>query len=415
MASEFDTKTTQVQMSSPAVEKMLAFYEPKLAGIMGGNINTASFAPTVASQNKVQQEAMKLGLGQQGFTYDPATGGISQTGLASFEPYLTNAATAAGQIQGAGAGALSNAQSAINQMQGLAGAQAISGAAQPSMQLAQADLATARGDLSSARDLTGAGTGTGVGSIAEYMSPYQQQVIDTTLANYDLDTSNQYNQLQQAQGMRNTLGSGRGEAALEQARADRGRNRALLEAQLRQQNFMNAQQARSADQASRMNITQQAANFAGQQSNLGQLQSGFIGQDVNALQSAGTTQGQLSGSQMTPFQNALAAQTQLASLAPSLNAQQMGVLSAFGDQSQKQTQAGLDALAQKNKLAQYAPYEQLGFVGQQISGLMGGYGTGTSIGTTAGPQPTSGQSLMAGLGTGAGILTQLGGLFTGQG
>ena len=59
MASEFDTKTTQVQMSSPAVEKMLAFYEPKLAGIMGGNINTASFAPTVASQNKVQQEAMK--------------------------------------------------------------------------------------------------------------------------------------------------------------------------------------------------------------------------------------------------------------------------------------------------------------------------------------------------------------------
>ena len=117
--------------------------------------------------------------------------------------------------------------------------------------------------------------------------------------------------------------------------------------------------------------------------------------------------------QMSPFQNALAAQTQLASLAPSLGAQQFGVLSAFGDQQQKQTQAGLDALAQTNKLAQYAPYEQLGFVGQQISGLMGGYGTGTSIGTTAGPQPTSGQSLMAGLGTGAGILSSLGGLFGG--
>ena len=114
---------------------------------------------------------------------------------------------------------------------------------------------------------------------------------------------------------------------------------------------------------------------------------------------------------MSPFQNALAAQTQLASLAPSLRAQQFGVLSAFGDQQQKQTQAGLDALAQTNKLAQYAPYEQLGFVGQQISGLMGGYGTGTSIGTTAGPQPTPGAQLAAGIGTGAGILTSLGGLF----
>ena len=38
MASEFDTRTTQVQMSSPAVEKMLAFFEPKLQGILGGNI-----------------------------------------------------------------------------------------------------------------------------------------------------------------------------------------------------------------------------------------------------------------------------------------------------------------------------------------------------------------------------------------
>ena len=415
MASEFDTRTTQVQMSSPAVEKMLAFFEPKLQGILGGNINTAAFAPTIAAQNQAQQQAMQTALGQQGFTYDPATGAVSQTGLASFQPYLKQATTAADQIQGAGASALANAAGAINQMQGLAGAQAISGAAQPSMQLAQADLATARTDLGSARDLTGAGTGTGVGSVAEYMSPYQQQVIDATLANYDLDTSNQFNQLQQAQGMRGTLGGGRGEAALQQAQADRGRGRALLEAQLRQQNFLNAQQARSADQAARMGITQQSANFAGQQANLGQLQSGFIGSDINALQSAGTTQGQLAGSQMSPFQNALAAQTQLASLAPSLGAQQFGVLSAFGDQQQKQTQAGLDALAQTNKLAQYAPYEQLGFVGQQISGLMGGYGTGTSIGTTAGPQPSSKDQMLAGLGTGAGILANLGSLFTGGG
>ena len=392
MASEFDTRTTQVSMSSPAVEKMLAMYEPKLAGILGGNINTAAFAPTVASQSQAQQEAMKLGLGQQGFSYDPATGAVTQTGLASFQPYLNDATTAAGQIQGAGATALQNAASAINQMQGLAGAQAISGAADPSMQLAQADLAGARNVLGQ--------------NIGDFMSPYQSQVIDAALAEYDLDTSNQFSQLQQAQGMRGTLGGGRGEAALQQALADRGRNRAALQADLLTRGYQQAASDRN----------QQAANLMGlsaQQAGLGESLGGLRGQDITALQSAGTTQGQLAGSQMSPFQNALAAQTQLASLAPSLGAQQFGVLSAFGDQQQKQTQAGLDALAQTNKLAQYAPYEQLGFVGQQISGLMGGYGTGTSIGTTAGPQPTSGQSLMAGLGTGAGILSSLGGLFGG--
>ena len=333
---------------------------------------------------------MKLGLGQQGFSYDPATGAVTQTGLASFQPYLKDATTAAGQIQGAGATALQNAASAINQMQGLAGAQAISGAADPSMQLAQADLAGARNVLGQ--------------NIGDFMSPYQSQVIDAALAEYDLDTSNQFSQLQQAQGMRGTLGGGRGEAALQQALADRGRNRAALQAQLLTQGFDKAIAAQNQKVAN-------LGNLSAQQANLGQLQSGFAGQDITALQSAGTTQGQLAGSQMSPFQNALAAQTQLASLAPSLRAQQFGVLSAFGDQQQKQTQAGLDALAQTNKLAQYAPYEQLGFVGQQISGLMGGYGTGTSIGTTAGPQPTPGAQLAAGIGTGAGILTSLGGLF----
>ena len=268
MASEFDTRTTQVQMSSPAVEKMLAFFEPKLQGILGGNINTAAFAPTIAAQNQVQQQAMKTALGQQGFTYDPATGGVSQTGLASFQPYLKQATTAADQIQGAGASALANAAGAINQMQGLAGAQAISGAAQPSMQLAQADLATARTDLGSARDLTGAGTGTGVGSVAEYMSPYQQQVIDATLANYDLDTSNQFNQLQQAQGMRGTLGGGRGEAALQQAQADRGRGK-MGSPKLRPGPSQPARPVSNTDQTAPKTVQRRGRRHGGQVEGLG--------------------------------------------------------------------------------------------------------------------------------------------------
>ena len=147
---------------------------------------------------------------------------------------------------------------------------------------------------------------------------------------------------------------------------------------------------------------------------LGQAASGYAGQDIGALQQAGTAQGQLAGSQMSPFQNALAAQTQLAGDVGRLGAQQFGVLSSFGDQQQKYDQAGIDAMANRNKLQQYAPYEQLGFVGQQISGLMGGYGTGTTIGSTQGPQPRSGESLASGLMSTSGILANLGSLF-GQG
>ena len=90
MASEFDTRTTQVQMSSPAVEKMLAFFEPKLQGILGGNINTAAYAPTIAAQNQAQQQAMQTALGQQGFTYEPATGAVGGSGIARSEVFIVS-------------------------------------------------------------------------------------------------------------------------------------------------------------------------------------------------------------------------------------------------------------------------------------------------------------------------------------
>ena len=141
MASEFDTRTTQVSMSSPAVEKMLAFFEPKLQGILGGTFKHSCFCTNNSITKPSTTRSNGLGLGQQGFTYDPTTGSVART--EQLEPYLADATAAAGQIH-AGASALANAAGAINQMQGLAGAQAISGAAQPSMQLAQADLAGAR-------------------------------------------------------------------------------------------------------------------------------------------------------------------------------------------------------------------------------------------------------------------------------
>jgi hypothetical protein len=122
-------------------------------------------------------------------------------------------------------------------------------------------------------------------------------------------------------------------------------------------------------------------------------------------------QGALAQSQMSPYQQALQANMQLARAIPQFGAQQFGILSSFGDQQQQYQQAGLDAIAQRNKMAQYAPYEQMGFVGGQLAALMGGYPGGTSIGTTTAPGPTGMQSALgAGL-VGSGILANLGSLF----
>ena len=120
MASQYDTRHTQTELSSPAVETLLGVYGPKLSGILGGNINTASFAPAVAAQNQAQQQAMQTAFGQQGFTYDPATGAVGGSGIAAFQPYLDSATSAANQIQGAGQAPLGMAAGATNQMQGLA-------------------------------------------------------------------------------------------------------------------------------------------------------------------------------------------------------------------------------------------------------------------------------------------------------
>lgn len=393
-------ETTSTTLSSPHIESMLAMFGPKLTGILGGNIQTDAFAPSVAAQNQAQQQAMKTALGQQGFTYDPTSGAVGGSGIAAFQPYLDRATTAANQIQGAGAGALTNAQAAMNQMQGLAGAQAISGAATPYQQQAMADLAGARG-------LQGPGAGTGPGSISEYMDPQRQAYIDAELAAYDQGASQRIQDLRLNQGQMGVFGGTRAaQAQIAQAQQDQ-LNRNLLSGRLEREAFMDATGRRQQDISNRMGISQQTGA-------LGQAASGYAGQDIGALQQAGTAQGQLAGSQMSPFQNALAAQSQLAGDVGRLGAQQFGVLSSFGDQQQKYAQAGIDSMANRNKLQQYAPYEQLGFVGQQISGLMGGYGTGTTVGSTQGPQPSSGESLASGLMSTSGILANLGSLF-GQG
>ena len=418
------TTTTQ-QLSSPSIEAALSLFTPQLMGMLSGNVDTDSFAPRVAAQNQLQQAAITSALRGQGYNYDPATGAVTGSGIGAYQPFLDAAGRAAGQIQGAGAGALRQAQSALDQQQMLTQGLYTSKAASPFMQRAgsaadAAQAAAAAGQGAGTADFAAARRLSEPGAYDQFMSPYQQEVIDATRADYEAELQRQQAKLGTSAG--SAFGGGRFGVAQGELAAQGARGLAGTLAGLRQSGFAQAQQAARQAAAQRMGLGQaelaQAAQNVGLFGQAGQLQSGLAGQaagiagqDISALGQTAQMQGALAQSQMSPYQQALQANMQLARAIPQFGAQQFGILSSFGDQQQQYQQAGLDAIAQRNKMAQYAPYEQMGFVGGQLAALMGGYPGGTSIGTTTAPGPTGTQSALgAGL-VGSGILANLGSLF----
>ena len=190
----------------------------------------------------------------------------------------------------------------------------------------------------------------------QFMSPYQQQVIDTTLNEFDRQKQMALAQ-QQAQAV---AGGAFGGAREGVQRAEYGaqtlQDRAALQAQLLQQGFGQAQQA------------------AGQ-----------------------------------AFQQ----QQGLASLQPQLVSGQIGALSALGQQQQQQQQAILDAQASAAKEAAFEPYTRFGLVGQQLTGLAGGFPG--QVQTYNPIQPASASQTLfgslAGLGGLAGKVLGKGGIF----
>jgi hypothetical protein len=190
----------------------------------------------------------------------------------------------------------------------------------------------------------------------QFMSPYQQQVIDTTLTEFDRQKQMALAQ-QQAQAV---AGGAFGGAREGVQRAEYGaqtlQDRAALQAQLLQQGFGQAQQA------------------AGQ-----------------------------------AFQQ----QQGLASLQPQLLGSQIGAMSALGQQQQQQQQAILDAQATAAKEAAFEPYTRYGLVGQQLTGLAGGFPG--QVQTYNPIQPASASQTLfgslAGLGGLAGKVLGKGGIF----
>jgi len=213
--------------------------------------------------------------------------------------------------------------------------------------------------------VTGAGTGTGVagyqpfldqaaaysgpGAYKQFMSPYQQDVIDTTLAEYDI---------QAAKGAQGTaadaiaagaFGGGREGVRRAEYGAASDRNRAGTQAKLLQEGFTQANQ-----------LANQAFN---QQMNLG----GFS--------------------------------RNLASLQPSLAASGIQTLGAAGTGALAYDQALLDAEQQRNQLAYNEPLSRLNAFGSGIASQLSGAPTTTtttSLGGAGSVSPLS-SALSAGL------------------
>jgi hypothetical protein len=131
----------------------------------------------------------------------------------------------------------------------------------------QTGAVTAAGGLGSLVG-TGAGGADVQGSIASYMSPYQQQVIDASLAEFDRNAAMDQNKISDSAISMGAFGGGREGVMQAESLSNSRMGRAQLQANLLNQGFQQAQTARAGD------LTAQQGLGTYQQG-LGQGQQGY--------------------------------------------------------------------------------------------------------------------------------------------
>ena len=418
-----------VQQKSPGIEALLEVYGPELANLLRTPIRPGglpgvygSFLPEIAAQDAAQTQAYNLAVQQ-------ATGGPG--GVAAFQPFLNQAAQAANlqqQAATAGQGAGQQAiQNALNQAN-LAGLAAIAGqgAGQAGITQAQAianqmQQAAVAGQQAAQPFLQAAQQFTGPQAFQQFMSPYQEQVIDATRTELQRELDRQQAQLGAQAVQSGAFGGSRFGVAQGELAAQGAQGIASTLANLRQQGFQSAQQAAAQALAQQLGLGSAAQQQAA--ANLGLFGQGLQGQlagtqaaqqqaaqNLALFGAAGQQQlGAGSGLMQQAGQNvglagqALAGQAGLAQLQPQLAAQNVGLLGQFGQQQQLQAQAIIDAEKQGAKMIAYEPYDRFGFFGGQLTGIMGGYPGGVSFSSQMQQTPNPFQQILGGLGTIAGI------------
>jgi hypothetical protein len=223
-------------------------------------------------------------------------------------------------------------------------------------------------DTAAAGALGTAGGFTGPQAYQQFQSPYQQDIIDATLAEYDTQAAAGMTGIGQQAAMSGNLGGGREGVMRSQYQNKSDLNRSLLQSGLLQQGYTQSNQL---------------ANQAfGQQMNLGQAQQGLS-------------------------QN----QQGLAGLVPGLYGQDIGTLQAAGSGQQAQAQAVLDAQREGNRLEAYEPYERLGYQGQGIASIASGAPGQYQSSVT--PNPTPLQTALGIASVGGGLMGNYGDMMRG--
>ena len=132
---------------------------------------------------------------------------------------------------------------------------------------------------------------TGPQAFQQFMSPFQQQVIDTTLSDFDRQASMGRQGIRDQAFTAGAFGGGREGVQMAEYNSNNLRNRASLLAGLQQQGFTQANQLAQ-------NAFQQQGNLASQQMGLSNFQRGSLGQDVSALGNLGAFRQGLTQSQL---------------------------------------------------------------------------------------------------------------------
>ena len=187
--------------------------------------------------------------------------------------------------------------------------------------------------------LTAAEPYAGPDAYKQFMSPYQQQVIDATMSSFDKQAAQQRRGISDQAKQVGAYGGSRMGIQQSEYDAASDMNRALMEAGLLQQGY--------------------GQGIAGAQTAFGQQQ-------------------------------------QLAQTVPGMYQQDIATMGQVGATQQAQAQAEADATREGKRMQAFEPYERLGFLGQGLTGIMGGYGNQYQFQQQPNPTP-----LQTALGTGA--------------
>jgi hypothetical protein len=271
-------------LPAPFIQGLGEEYATGLAGLTREKMPTAQFAPAVAAQDPLQTQAAGL------------AGQIAPGGVGAYAPYMAGAQQAMGYDP-------------------------------------------------AAQGITAAGYGAALDPYQQVGTPYQQDVLQASLDQFDQQKFAQEQAIRDKAVQYDSLGAGRTGVQLGQYQAQSDLDRASLGAGLRMQGYQQAQQA--------------AKQGYDQLTGLPGIEQGLRGQSIGTLGQVGAAQ-------------------------------------------QAQQQAVLNMQREANRMAAYEPYERLGFLGQGLTGLMGGYPQQYQSQITPDPSP---------LASALGIGSTLGGLF----